>query len=138
MTSGGHVDRIAGEFGVHFIDHTKRVKGRHQSKARRTCQTLLKNYGPEHLRLVFGLINTTRNRGNWVSQVFTAVSWLILNRPELVERSDFLTLFDQLDLDALLASAKRANRDAPTVTMTVLLSYKMDELTEATRKEKAA
>lgn len=138
MASGGHVDRIAAEFGVHFVDHTIKPRGRHESRARRTCQTLLKKYGPEHLRVVFGLINTTKNRGNWTGPCFTAVSWLLLNKAELTKRADFLDLFDSLDLDKLLASAKRANPSAPTVTMSVLLSYEIDRLVEEREKEKAA
>jgi len=131
MASGGYVDRIAAEFGVHFVDHTTRPTGRHQSRARRTCQKLLKNHGAEHLRLVFGLINTTKNRGNWMAPCFTAVSWLLLNKPQLVERRDFLDLFDQLDLDTILKSAKRVNPTAPTVTMRVLLSYEIDRQIES-------
>jgi len=138
MASGGHVDRIAAEFGVHFVDHTIKPRGRHESRARRTCQTILKKHGPEHLRLVFGLINTTKNRGNWMAACFTAVSWLVLNKPELVKRSDFLDLFDQLDLDTLLKSAKRANPIAPTVTMRVLLAYEMDRSISVQEKEQAA
>jgi len=128
MASGGHVDRIAGEFGVHFISFERRVTGPHQSKARRTCQTLLKKNGEDHLRLVFGLINAGRNRGNWSARCFTAVSWLVLNRPDLVDRADFVSLFDRIDLDALQAAARKTDPKAPTKAMTVLLSYGMDRL----------
>lgn len=138
MASGGHVDRIAAEFGVHFVDHTTRPTGRHQSRARRTCQKLLKNHGAEHLRLVFGLINTTKNRGNWSAPCFTAVSWLVLNKPDWIERRGFLDLFDSLDLDELLISAKRINSSAPTSTMTVLLSYELERQSPAITKENAA
>jgi len=138
MASGGHVDRIAAEFGVHFVDHTTRPTGRHQSRARRTCQKLLKNHGAEHLRLVFGLINTTKNRGNWSAPCFTAVSWLVLNKPAMLQRRDFLDLFDSLDLDQLLASAKKVNSSAPTSTMTVLLSYELEKLIAADERERAA
>lgn len=138
MASGGHVDRLAAEFGVHFVDHTTRPTGRHQSRARRTCQKLLKNHGAEHLRVVFGLINTTKNRGNWSAPCFTAVSWLLLNKPEMVQRRDFLDLFDSLDLDQLLLSAKRVNASAPTSTMTVLLSYELERLVAEGANEKAA
>jgi len=126
MASGALVDRIAAEFGVHFIAHTKRTDGRHQSKARRTCQTLLKKHGPEHLRLVFGLINTAQNRGNWSAPCFTAVSWLVLNKPDWVDRQGFLDHFDSIDLQALLTAAKNLNPAAPTVTLSVLLSYELD------------
>ncbi len=139
MASGGTVDRIAAEYGVHFVNHTKRIEGRHQSKARRTCQTLLKKHGAEHLRLVLGLINTAENRGNWSAPCVTAVSWLVLNKPEWVARRDFLTFFDQLDLEALLTSAKQINPAAPTITLSVLLSYQLDRLMTAPASlEKAA
>jgi hypothetical protein len=126
MASGGLVDRIASEFGVHFIAHTRRVQGRHQSKARRTCLTLLRKHGAEHLRLVFGLINTAKNRGNWSAPCFTAVSWLVLNKPEWVERRGFLDQFDSVDLEELLVRARHINPAAPTLTMSVLLSYELD------------
>ena len=114
MASGGHLDRIAAEFGVHFISHTRRVEGRHQSKARRTCSTLLKKHGEAHLRLVFALINTSENRGNWSAPFFTAVSWLVLTKPDWVERRGFLDQFDCIDLDFLLRRAKHINPAAPT------------------------
>jgi len=138
MASGGIVDRIAAEYGVHFIAHTRRVEGRHQSKARRTCQTLLKKHGAEHLRLVFGLINTTENRGNWSAQCFTAVSWLVLNKPDWVERRGFLDEFDKIDLRALLEKSKEINPSAPTVTMSVLLSYELDRHMRPSEMECAA
>jgi len=138
MASGGHVDRIAAEYGVQFVSHTRRVDGRHQSKARRTCQTLLKKHGPEHLRLVFGLINTAKNRGNWSAPCMTAVSWLVLNKPEWIERRGFLDLFDRLDLEELLKSAKHINPSAPTLTLSVLLSYELDRLMEAGAEARAA
>ena len=138
MASGGLVDRIAAEFGVHFIAYTRRVEGRHQSKARRTCQTLLKKHGPEHLRLVFGLINTAENRGNWSAQCFTAVSWLVLNKPDWVERRGFLGKFDRVNLQALLEKAKEINPSAPTVTMSVLLSYELDKQLRHPRVDQAA
>ncbi|WP_068419918.1 hypothetical protein [Labrenzia sp. OB1] len=138
MASGGHVDRIAAEFGVHFVDHTIKPRGRHESRARRTCQTILKKHGPEHLRLVFGLINTTKNRGNWQAACFTAVSRLVLNKPDLLKRADFLDLFDRIDLDALLKSAKQANASAPTVTTAVLLSYEVNRLIAEQEAKEAA
>jgi hypothetical protein len=138
MASGGTVDRIAGEFGVHFINFEKRIEGAHQSKARRTCQKLLKRYGADHLRLVFGLINTAKNRGNWSASVLTAVSWLIRERPELIARADFVDLFDRVDLEALQASAKTTNPKALTITVTVLLSYELDRLAGIGDKENAA
>lgn len=138
MASGGLVDRIAAEFGVHFISHTRRCQGRHQSKARRTCQTLLTKHGPEHLRLVFGLINTTDNRGNWSAPCFTAVSWLVLSKPDWVERQGFVDQFDKIDLGALLELAKQLNPAAPTVTMSVLLSYELDRSLGAGSQRRAA
>ncbi|KZM48999.1 hypothetical protein [Labrenzia sp. OB1] len=131
MASGGHVDRIAAEYGVQFVNHTRRAEGRHQSKARRTCQTLLKKHGPEHLRLVFGLINTAQNRGNWSAPCLTAVSWLVSRKPEWIDRTGFLDLFDQLDLEDLLKRAKHINPSAPTLTLSVLLSYELDRLMAA-------
>jgi hypothetical protein len=138
MASGGLVDRIAAEFGVHFISHTRRAQGRHQSKARRTCQTLLKKHGADHLRLVFGLINTTENRGNWSAPCFTAVSWLVLSKPDWVERQGFLDRFDQIDLGSLLALAKDLNPAAPTITLSVLLTYELDRLIGKPLQETAA
>jgi len=138
MASGGIVDRIAAEFGVHFISHTKRAQGRHQSKARRTCQTLLKKHGPEHLRLVFGLINTAENRGNWSAPCFTAVSWLVSTKPDWVERQGFLDQFDKIDLGRLLTVAKGLNPAAPTVTMSVLLTYELDRMMGSNAREGAA
>ncbi|MEO9528861.1 hypothetical protein [Roseibium sp.] len=138
MASGGLVDRIAAEFGVHFISHTRRSEGRHQSKARRTCQTLLKKHGPEHLRLVFGLINTAENRGNWSAPCFTSVSWLVLSKPDWVERRGFLDQFDKIDLGALLDVAKQLNPAAPTLTMSVLLSYELDKGMGAGSQRRAA
>lgn len=138
MASGGHVDRIAAEVGVHFVNPAKRADGRHQSKARKTCQSLLNKHGAEHLRLVLGLINTPQNRGNWSSPVITAVSWVVSNKPDWVERRGFLDLFDQVDLGALLKSAKELNPSAPTVTMSVLLSYELDRQLAGHTQEKAA
>lgn len=138
MASGGHVDRIAEEFGVKFIKATDSVKGRHQSKARRTCQKLLKNHGPKHLRLVLGLMNTKQNRGNWTVPVISAVSWLVLNKPAITERKDFLTLFDRLNLADLMISAKRVNPTAPTATLRVVLTYELERMVMEEGKEKAA
>lgn len=138
MAGGAQVDRIAAEYGVHFVNHTKRAEGRHQSKARKTCQTLLRKHGQEHLRLVLGLINSPSNRGNWSAPCVTAVSWLVLNKPEWVARGDFLDLFDGVDLKALLDRAKKLNPSAPTVTLSVLLSWEVDQLiAEKMRKEAA-
>ncbi|MBO6509391.1 MAG: hypothetical protein JJ866_18120 [Roseibium sp.] len=138
MASGGHVDRIAAEFGVHFVASTKRADGRHQSKARRTCAALLKNHGAAHLRLVLGLINTEKNRGNWSAPVITAVSWLVLNKPQWVARRDFLEVFDSLDLAQFLLKARDINPSAPTVTLSVLLSYEFDQLIKSQLRGKAA
>lgn len=138
MASGGHVDRIAAEFGVHFVSSAKRIAGRHQSKARRTCQALLRKHGPEHLRLVFGLINTPLNRGNWSAPVLTAVSWLVLNKPDLIAHRQFVTCFDQVDLGAMLTSAKDINPAAATLTLAVLLSYELDRSISDELQGKAA
>jgi hypothetical protein len=138
VASGGQVDRIAAEFGIHFVAHTKRAEGRHQSKARRTCSTLLKKHDASHLRLVLGLINTEKNRGNWSAPVITAVSWLVLNKPEWVARRDFLRVFDQLDLEEILKKARQLNPSAPTITMAVLLSYAFDQLIAGELQGKAA
>ena len=138
MASGGIVDRIAAEFGVHFVSPTKRTDGRHQSKERRTCQTLLRKHGAEHLRLVLGLINTPQNRGNWSAPIVTAVSWIVLNKPEWVARRDFVAQFDHLDLQALFMSAKDLNPSAPTITLSVLLSYELDRQFAAEIQGKAA
>ena len=72
------------------------------------------------------------------SRSSTAVSWLLLNKPETVKRRDFLDLFDSLDLDQLLLSAKRVNASAPTSTMTVLLSYELERLVAEGANEQAA
>ncbi|MES0880529.1 hypothetical protein [Roseibium sp. SCP14] len=138
MASGGMVDRIAAEFGVQFVTHAKRAEGRHQSKARRTCHSLLNKHGADHLRLVFGLINTPQNRGNWSAPVFTAVSWVVLNKPEWVARTDFVDRFDQLDLRVLLENAKDLNPSAPTITLSVLLSYELDRCMSVEIRGKAA
>lgn len=138
MASGGLVDRIAAEYGVQFVSHAKRIDGRHQSKARRTCRTLLEKHGAAHLRLVFGLINTPKNRGCWSAPVFTAVSWLVLNKPQWVERPDFVGLFDQLDLQEFLANAKDLNPAAPTITLAILLSYELDQQISVELRGKAA
>ena len=126
MASGGQVDRIAAEFGLHFVASTRRIGGRHQSKARRTCETLLRKHGAGLLRLVLGLINTPSNRGNWSGPVLTAVSWLVLNKPKLVEHRSFVACVDRLDLEDLLRHAKEINPGAPTITLAVLLSYELD------------
>lgn len=138
MTSGGQVDRIAAEFGIHFVSAAKRIEGPHQSKARRTCDTLLKKHGAGHLRLVLGLINTPSNRGNWSAPVLTAVSWLVLNKPDLVEHPTFVTCFDRFDLEALLTRAKEVNPSAPTITLAVLLSYELDRSIRVEIRGKAA
>ncbi|MCX2721768.1 hypothetical protein [Roseibium salinum] len=138
MASGANLDRIAAEYGVHFVSHTRRVDGRHQSKARRTCQTLLKKHGPEHLRLVFGLINSTRNRGSWSAPCLTAVSWLVLSKPDWLDRPGFLDTFDRVDLDRLFRSARHINPSAPTITLSVLLSYELDRLMEGGAQARAA
>ncbi len=138
MASGGEVDRIAAEFGVHFVSHARRADGRHQSKARRTCLTLLKKHGAGHLRLVFGLIDTGKNRGNWSAPCLTAVSWLVSTKPDWVERVDFLDCFDRLDLEELLERAKAINPGAPTLTLSVLLSYELDRLMREAAGKRAA
>lgn len=138
MASGGHVDRIAAEFGVDFIGATTKPTSRHQSRARRTCQKILQSHGAAHLRLVFGLINTKDNRGNWVAPCFKSVSRLLHNKPDLAKRPDFLTLFDQINLEALLNSAKETSPKAPTTAMTVLLSYEVERLITEQEKEQAA
>lgn len=126
MASGGLLDRLAAEFGIHFVAPDRRLDGRNQCKARRTCQTLLRKHGPGHLRLVFGLINTPANRGNWSSQVLSAVSWLVLNKPDLVGHPAFVAQFDLLKLDDMLDRAKEINPSAPTITLAVLLAYELD------------
>ncbi|MET1411702.1 hypothetical protein ABVF61_05510 [Roseibium sp. HPY-6] len=138
MASGAAVDRIASEFGIHFVSSAKRAEGRHQSKARKTCLALLKKHGAEHLRLVFGLINTPANRGNWSAPVLSAVSWVIVNQPGTVARRDFVTSFDRLDLGALHARAKNINPEALTITLAVLLSYELDQSVQAGISEEAA
>ncbi|WP_434050825.1 MAG: hypothetical protein RDA78_16025 [Roseibium sp.] len=78
------------------------------------------------MRLVFGLINTPANRGNWSSQVLSAVSWLVLNKPDLVGHPAFVAQFDLLKLDEMLERAKEINPSAPTITLAVLLAYELD------------
>ncbi|MBO6858352.1 hypothetical protein [Roseibium sp.] len=134
----GKVDTIAEEFGIRFIPSAGRIEGRHQSKARRTCQKLLKNHGPEHLRLVLGLMNSKKNRGNWTAPAISAVSWLVLNKPTIKERRDFLDLFDRLNLAELLRNAKQVNPTAPTATMRVVLTYELERMIMEQKKEKAA
>lgn len=138
MASGGEVDRIAAEFGIHFIGHARRLHGRHQSKARGTCRAMLKKYGAAHLRLVLGLINTGENRGNWSSPCLTAVSWLVRTKPDWVERRGFLDRFDRIDLAALLARARELNPSAPTVTLSVLLSHELEQRLAEPEREEAA
>ncbi|MBO6511720.1 MAG: hypothetical protein JJ866_10125 [Roseibium sp.] len=138
MSSGGKIDQIAAEFGVHFVDYKTKPRGRHESRARRVCQNLLKREGPEHLRQIFGLINTAKNRGNWTGPCFTAVSRLLLNKEDLIRRIDFVDLFDSLDLGELLDRAKRVNPSAPTVTMSVLLAYEIDRRVEKQERVEAA
>ncbi|GAB2205948.1 hypothetical protein ROS1_27640 [Roseibium sp. ROS1] len=125
MASGAIVDRLAAEFGVRFVPATVKPRGRHESRARRTCQKLLRVHGPEHLRQVLGMINSKKNRGSWQAPCITAVSWLILNREELTRRACFLDIFDDLDLEAILARAKQVNPAEPTATMRILLSDEM-------------
>ncbi len=138
MASGAIIDRIAEEFGIRFIPSAGRIEGRHQSKARRTCQKLLKNHGPEHLRLVLGLMNSKKNRGNWTAPAISAVSWLVLNKPAISERVDFLDLFDQQDIEQLMTCAKQVNPKALTETVRILLSYEMERLVAEGANEKAA
>ncbi len=138
MASGALVDRIAAEFGVHFVNYRKRAAGRHQSKARRTCLGLLEKQGADHLRLVLGLINSPSNRGNWSAPCVTAVSWVVRNKPEWVGKPDFVAFFDSVDLAVLLERAKRLNPAAPTVTLSVLLSLELDGLIEAGQQQEAA
>jgi len=138
MASGGHLDKLAAEYGIHFVAPARRIEGRNQCKARRTCQALLKKHGPGHLRLVFGLINTPVNRGNWSSQVLSAVSWLVLNKPDLVEHPDFVSKFDLLNLNALLQRAKDINSRAPTITLAVLLAHELDAAVSAILPRKVA
>lgn len=128
MISGGKVDQIAERHGVRFIKHTDRIKGANQAKCRRTCQTILRKHGEKHLNSVLGLINSTKNRGNWSSYVVSSVSWLVLNRPDLVNHKDFLGAFDDVDLAKIQAAARRVNQKAPTVTMAILMSYELDIL----------
>jgi hypothetical protein len=133
MASGGHVDRIAAEFGIHFIHRDGNAVGRHQSKARRTCQKLLDKHGPAHLRQVLAMINTSKNRGRWDAPTIKAVSGLIEKRGDLLSLPGFLSAFDQVDLAEVHANAKRANPGAPTVAMMVLLSYEVDRLIKEER-----
>lgn len=128
MASGGHVDRIAAEFGIHFIHRDGNAVGRHQSKARRTCQRILERHGPGHLRQVLGMINTSTNRGRWDAPTIKAVSALVEKRGDLLTLPGFLEAFDKVDLVEIHANAKRANPGAPTVAMMVLLSYEVDRL----------
>lgn len=138
MASGAHLDRLAAEFGIHFVAPAKRSDGRNQCKARRTCQALLEKHGPGHLRLVLGLINTPVNRGNWSSQVLSAVSWLVLNKTDLVAHPAFVTQFDLLKLDEMLQRAKDINPAAPTITLAVLLAHELDTSISAIMTGKAA
>ncbi|MEO1027580.1 MAG: hypothetical protein AAFX02_00855 [Pseudomonadota bacterium] len=137
MSSIGTVDRIAVEFEVQFVPYTANPE-RHQSNARRTCQTLLKRHGPEHLQQVFGLINADRIRGNWTAPCISAVSWLLLNKPAWTGRWDFLEIFDMLDLEQILTRAKAVDPSAPTATMRILLSDEMYRLIAQKEKEQAA
>lgn len=138
MASGGHLDKLAAEYGIHFVAPARRIEGRSQCKARRTCQALLKKHGPGHLRLVFGLINTPANRGNWSSQVLSAVSWLVLNKPDLVEHPAFVSQFDLLKLGEMLRRAKDINPSAPTITLAVLLAHELDASLSASIPGKVA
>lgn len=137
MASGGQLDKLAAEYGIHFVAPARRVEGRNQCKARRTCRALLTKHGPAHLRLVFGLINTPVNRGNWSSQVLSAVSWLVLNKPGLVDHPAFVSQFDLLNLKQLLQRAKDINPSAPTVTLAVLLAHELDTSVSAILPGKA-
>lgn len=128
MASGAIIDCITEEFGIRFIPSAGRIEGRHQSKARRTCQKLLKNHGPEHLRLVLGLMSSKKNRGNWAAPAISAVSWLVLNKPAVSERADFLDLFDQQDIEKLMTCAKQVNPKALTESVRILLSYEMERM----------
>jgi hypothetical protein len=133
MASGGHVDRIAAEFGVHFIRSYDTAKGPHQSKARRTCQNLLAKHGPEHLRQVLGLLNSPLNRGCWSQPFIKAVSDLALKKPDWLSRKEFVEVFDALDLRAIHASAKRVDASAVTATMCALLIYEVGKRIEKER-----
>lgn len=133
MASGGHVDRIAAEFGVHFIRAYDTPKGKHHSKARRTCQVLLAKHGPGHLRQVLGLINSPTNRGRWSQPFIKAVSELVLTKPEWIGRADFLATFDTMDLGDIHASAKRVDPTKITSTMCALLIYEVGKLIDKER-----
>lgn len=138
MGAGGYLDKLAAEYGIHFVAPARRIDAQNQCKARRTCKVLLEKHGPGHLRLVFGLINTPANRGNWSSQVLSAVSWLVLNKPELVAHPAFVPQFDQLQLNQMLQRAKDINPSAPTITLAVLLAYELDALVSAILPGKVA
>ena len=127
MASGGIVDRIAAEYGIEFVNAARRVKGRHQAKCRRTCQTLLRRHGEGHLRQVLGLMNSARNRGSWTRQVVGAVSFVILSRPDLMGMPDTVEVLDAIDLKALRATAKAIDPGNATQALGHILSYELEK-----------
>lgn len=133
MASGGHVDRIAKEFGIHFINTNANATARNQSKARRTCQKLLSKHGPEHLRLVLALLNYPLNRGCWSQPFIKAVSELVREKPDWVARPEFVQVFDTMDLREIHAAAKRGRPSAVTAMMCALLIYEVGNRIEKER-----
>lgn len=101
------VIQIAREVGVTFVNFDKKWLQPKESRARRTCQKLLKKHGPSHLRLIFTLMDTEINEHAWNADCIKAVSMLLLNRSDLVAKRGFVSAIGAIDLMDLREVARR-------------------------------
>ena len=140
MASGGHLDKLAAEYGIHFVAPARRIDGTQPVQGPPYLPSASQEkHGPGHLRLVFGLINTPVNRGNWSSQVLSAVSWLVLNKPDLVEHPDFVSQIRPAESQRVVAASEGHQfASAPTITLAVLLAHELDAAVSAILPGKVA
>jgi hypothetical protein len=102
--------KVARQCGVRLYDrqlHSPTSRKPFDCFCKPTLRKIGRAYGEDHLKLVFMLMTGTRcNASELYADMITAVSHLLVVRPELPRRPTLVTDFNEIDLGALRRRSK--------------------------------
>lgn len=121
--------KIARQCGVKLFDahlHSPTSRKPRECYCKDTLRDIGKEHGEGHLKLVLLLMTgNTMNAAELYSEVIKAVSWLLIQYPELTKRPNLMNEFDYLDLGTLRRKARAMNCGIPTThVLRVLLAIR--------------
>jgi hypothetical protein len=130
--TGAHrcdIYKVARQCGVKLYDghlHSPTSRKPFDCYCKPTVREIGREYGEDHLRLVFMLMTGNRaNAAELYSDMIKAVSSVLIQNPELVRSPSLVSDFNVLDLGSLRRKAKAMNCGIPTThVLRVLIGVK--------------